>query len=266
MVGEKVKEADQGLRRARLLRYLPPLLVVLAVGVAFSSGLHHALSFETLVAHQNAIRAVVAAHPVWAACLYVLVYASIVTLSIPASIFLSMTGGYLFGWAIGGALAAVSATLGAGSIFLIARTSIAEPLLRRAGSRIQRLAAGFRADAFSYLLFLRLLPVMPFWVTNLAAALFGMRLRTFLIGTQLGVIPICYAFAVAGSGLDTVIAAQERMLAACRLAGRSPCVLDFHPESLLSWQLVLALAVLGILALGPILAKRWQARRRETDG
>jgi uncharacterized membrane protein YdjX (TVP38/TMEM64 family) len=139
-------------------------------------------------------------------------------------------------------------------------------MLRRAGPRIQKLAATFRADSFSYLLFLRLLPVMPFWITNLAAAFFGMRFRTFVIATQIGTIPVCYAFAIAGSGLDEVIAAHEQRLAACQAAGSQNCTVHLSPESLLTAQLMIALGLLGILALGPILVRKWQVWRAEAKG
>ena len=144
--------------------------------------------------------------------------------------FLTLLGGFLFGWLVGGAAAAVAATIGATGLFLIARTSIGDALLHRAGSRVQRLAAGFREDAFSYLLFLRFLPVVPFWITNLASALFGVPLKTFFLATQIGVIPATYAFAVAGSGLDSVIDAQSRAREACLAAGGTDCAFDFQRE------------------------------------
>lgn len=249
-----------------LLRFLPLGLIILGACFFFATGLHRSLSLEALVRHHTAIRDLVGAYPFASVGLYVLIYIAIVTLSIPASVYLNITGGFLFGWALGGALAAIGSTLGGASIFLIARTSVGEPIMGRAGPRIQKLAAGFRADAFSYLLFLRLLPVMPFWITNLAAALFGMRLKTFLIATQLGVIPICYAFAFAGSGLDEVIATQEKLLDDCYAAGKNVCSVDLRPESLLTSELVIALALLGILALGSILVTKWQARRGEEQG
>ncbi len=252
--------------QARLLRLVPLTLVIVLLGAFFATGSHRYFTLESLAGHRGAIREVVAARPLAAIGLYLLIYAAMVTLSIPAAAFMSVAGGFLFGWPLGGAVAALGATSGAASIFLIARSTIGEPLLRWAGPRIQQLAANFRAESFSYLLFMRLLPVMPFWITNLAAALFGMRFRTFMAATLLGAIPICYAFAVAGSGLDAAFAAHERQVSECVAAGKSACEIQFQPESLLTPQLMIALAALGLLALGPILVRKWQARRKETDG
>nr|WP_246742374.1 VTT domain-containing protein [Microvirga splendida] len=195
--------------------------------------------------------------------LYGLIYVAAVTLSLPASAFLTAIGGYLFGWPLGGVTANLAATLGATNIFLIARSSLGRPLLERAGARIQGLAAGFRKQSFLYLLSLRLIPVVPFWLTNLAAAFFGMRLRPYVLATQLGMLPASFAFALAGSGLDEIIAKHHRQRAECLALGRGDCPIDFNASSLLTPELMTALALLGILALIPIALKQW--RRREAS-
>ncbi len=245
-----------------LWRFLPVGLVLVAVAAIFATGLHRSLSFETFLRYQAWMQELVAGHRLPMLGLYLLIYVTAVTLSLPASAFLTTIGGYLFGWALGGAAASVAATLGAASIFLIARTSLGQPLLRRAGSRIQSLAEGFQRQAFSYLLFLRLMPVMPFWLTNLAAAFFGMRLRTFVLATYIGMLPACFAFSFAGSGLDDVIARQERLRSECVAAGRADCTVDFSPKTLLTRELAIGLGVLGVLALAPIVFRAWKARRK----
>lgn len=240
-------------------KYLP-LATLLVVGAVFATGLHRSLSFETFVHYQAQLRAMVAENRLAMLSLYVAVYVVAVTLSLPASAFLSAIGGYLFGWLLGGTAASISATLGATSLFLIARTSLGRPLLRRAGSRIQKLAEGFQRRAFSYLLFLRLMPVIPFWLTNLAAAFFGMRLRSYVLGTYLGMLPVCFAFAFAGSGLDEVIARHDEARRQCLGAGRPDCVIEFSTKSLLTPELLIALSALGMLALVPIAVRYWRGR------
>jgi uncharacterized membrane protein YdjX (TVP38/TMEM64 family) len=253
--------ADESAGARPLWRYLPLGLILLAVGAIFATGLHRSLSFETFVEYQVRLQEMVAANRLKMLGLYVLTYVAAVALSLPASAFLTTIGGYLFGWALGGTVASMAATLGATTIFLVARTSLGRPLLRRAGSRIQGLAAGFQRQAFSYLLFLRLMPVMPFWLTNLAAAFFGMRLKTFVLATQIGMIPASFAFAFAGSGLDEVIARQQRLRAECVASGNAGCTMDFNVKSLLTPELMIALGVLGILALAPVVYRYWQRRR-----
>ena len=152
---------------------------------------------------------------------YVALYIAVVALSLPGGAVLTITGGVLFGVVIGGAAALVGATIGAICIFLIARSAVGEHLVRRAGPLAERLAEGFRADAFSYLLFLRLVPLFPFWLVNLVPALCGVRLATFAAATAIGIIPATFAFAFVGAGLDSVIAAQEAAYRACLAAGAS---------------------------------------------
>jgi uncharacterized membrane protein YdjX (TVP38/TMEM64 family) len=262
-VGEKQQKPGHSGAQSRLWRILPLVLLLAAVGAVFATGLHRSLTFDTFVRYQNWLQELVAADRLKMLGIYGLVYVAAVTLSLPASAFLTAIGGYLFGWALGGTVASMAATLGATNIFLIARTSLGRPLLRRAGSRIQSLADGFRRQAFFYLLSLRLIPVMPFWLTNLAAAFFGMRLRHFVLATQFGMLPASFAFAFAGSGLDDIIARHEKQHAECLATGRSGCAVDFDPKSLLTPELMIALGILGVLALIPIAIKFWRGRNAE---
>jgi uncharacterized membrane protein YdjX (TVP38/TMEM64 family) len=262
---EQPDNGRESAERARpgFWRYLPLAIVLLALAAFFGTGLHHALSFESLVQRHDRVETLVAGHRLAALGLYVLVYVAAVTLSIPASAFLTAIGGYLFGWAIGGIVAAVAATLGSASIFLVARTSLGGLLRRRAGERLRSLMEGFERNAFAYLLFLRLMPVVPFWITNLAAVLFGMRLRVFVLATQIGILPTTFAFAFAGSGLDKVIADHEEDFRQCLAAGGGNCRLGFSPQDLLTPELMIALGALSVLALASILVRHWQARRKE---
>ena len=133
---------------------------------------------------------------------------------------------------------------------------------KRAGPRAAKLAQGFRDDAFNYLLFLRLVPAFPFFLVNLVPAFAGVRLTPFVAATALGIIPGAFAFAFAGTGLDSVIAAQKAAYDACLAAGRADCQLDFSAAGILTPQLIGALVALGLLALLPVVVKRWRGRRR----
>jgi uncharacterized membrane protein YdjX (TVP38/TMEM64 family) len=243
--------------RSALWRYAPLALIVLAMAAVFGTGSHRYFSLETLLEHRERLQVFVEEHRNKALILYMLVYITVVTLSIPVGVFLTILGGFLFGWLVGGAAAAISATIGGVGIFLVARTSFGDVLLRRAGDRIQRLADGFRQDAFSYLLFVRFVPIIPFWLTNLASALFGVKLRTFALATMIGVIPATYAFAVAGSGLDSIIEKQQAARDACLAAGNTDCGLDLGLRTLITPQILVAFVALGILALTPIILRRF---------
>src|ERR1041385_7281043 len=213
--------------RARLRRFAPVAVVLLAMLAGFASGAHRHLSLETLVRHRMAIDAFMAHHMIAALGVFVATYIVVVALSIPGALFLTITGGILFGALIGGAASVTGATIGATLIFLIARSACGESIVRRAGPLACKIAEGFRADAFSYLLFLRLVPAFPFFPVNLVPAVVGVKLSTFVAATAIGILPGAFAFAFFGSGLDSVLAAQEAAYRNCLASGRSECTLHF---------------------------------------
>lgn len=250
------------------VRRLWPLAAIALIAAAiYGAGLHREISFETLVRHRAVIDGFVAAHESAAVAAFVGLYIAVAALSIPAGAVLTTIGGFLFGAVTGGLAAVLGATIGATIIFLIAKSAVGEHLLRRAGPRAAKFADGFRANAFSYMLFLRLVP-FPFWLVNLAPALFGVPLPTFVAATAIGIVPAAFAFAMFGAGLDSVVAAQQSAYEACLAAGRGDCHVAFEPRLLLTPQLLAALAVLAVLGLIPIVAKRIRARskRRTVDG
>ncbi len=228
--------------KAAWRRWLP-LAVLVAVGVAvYASGLHHELSLAGLQHRRGTLQALVAAHSLLAPLAFVAVYASAIALSLPGALFLTLAGGFLFGTWLGGLLSVVGATLGAVAVFLVARSSLGAALRERAGPWLQRLEAGFRRDALSYLLVLRLVPVFPFWLVNLVPAFLGVSLRNFALATFLGIIPGCFVYAGVGSGLGTLLDRDEQP----------------DLRLILEPQVLLPLLGLAALALLPALYRRWQ--------
>jgi uncharacterized membrane protein YdjX (TVP38/TMEM64 family) len=250
-------------RRRSLVRRLLPLAVVVALAaLVLMSDWSSVLSLETLVRHRMAIDAFVAGHWLVGLAMFMLLYVTIVALSVPGAFWLTLAGGVLFGPFVGATATVISATIGAAIIFKIAQSAIGEGLLRRAGPRAAKIGEEIRGDAFNYLLFLRLVPAFPFFLVNLAAALVAVPLSTFVAATAIGIVPATFAFSLAGAGLDSVIAAQTTSFQACIAAGRSDCHVQFEPAQVLTPQLLAALGALGILALVPVAVKRWRARRR----
>ena len=209
---------------------MPLIVVAMLAGAAYIIVGHGGISLEALVRHRMAIDAFVTEHRVPAILAYIALYIAAVALSVPGAVFLTVTGGFLFGLAVGASAAVIGATIGATLIFLVARTALGEPLLRRAGPRAAQLAQGFRDDAFSYLLFLRLVPAFPFFLVNLVPAFAGVRLVPFVGATALGVIPGALVYAFAGTGLDSVIAAQKDANAFAWPPGRGDCRHDLRCE------------------------------------
>src|SRR4051794_369202 len=258
------KANDRCVVRARLRRFAPVAVILLAMAAVFATGAHRHVSLETLVQHRMAIDAFIRTHGITAVAAYMVVYIIAVALSLPGALILTVAGGILFGVAIGGTVAVIGATIGASIIFVIAKGACGEGLVRRAGPLACKLADGFKADAFSYLLFLRLVPAFPFFLVNLVPALVGVKLPTFVAATLIGVIPATVAFAFLGSGLDSVIAAQEGIYRACLAAGRTDCQIHFNIGMIATPRLLASLVTLGVIALIPVIMKRLRARRTRT--
>lgn len=229
-----------------LLRRFGPLVVLAAiVAGAFALGLDDYLSFETLSANSERLQGFVAESFLVAALAYMAIYAVVVALSLPGGAVMTMTGGFLFGVFAGTAFAVVGATIGATAIFLIARTALGDALRERAGGAIARMAEGFRKDAFSYLLFLRLVPAFPFFVVNLAPAFLGVALPTYVLATLIGIVPGAFVFASVGAGFESVLAQGGEISAA----------------GVLTPQVITALVGLAVLALIPVVVRRWKERK-----
>jgi uncharacterized membrane protein YdjX (TVP38/TMEM64 family) len=174
---------------------------------------------------------------------------------------LTVAGGFVFGWLLAGLATVFSATLGAVLVFQIARTSIGESLAARAGPFMGRIKDGFAADAFNYLLFLRLVPAFPFWLVNIAPALTQVSGRTFAAATFLGIIPGTFAFSFVGAGLDSVFNAQSAAHVACVTEkGEAACPFTLTLSSLITTEMLLAFAALGVVALLPVILKKWKSR------
>jgi uncharacterized membrane protein YdjX (TVP38/TMEM64 family) len=236
------------------------MVIVAGLTAVFATGCHHQLSFETLVRHRAAIDGFVATHCLIAVAAFVAIYIAAAALAMPGAIFLTVCAGVLFGSILGGVAAVLGATTGATLLFLIARTACGEALIEHAGPCAAKIAKGFRANAFSYLILLRLIPLFPFWLVNLVPAFVGVSLRTFIGATALGMIPGTVAYALIGAGLDGVIRTEGAAFRACLADGRDDCRIHFDVFSALTPQVVIPLAVVAVLAALPILLRNWRPR------
>ncbi|MBN7755578.1 MULTISPECIES: TVP38/TMEM64 family protein [Alphaproteobacteria] len=228
-----------------LLKRLAPLFVVAGGLLAgYALGLHEYLSLTFLSESRDVLRGFVAQNPVLAPLGFAVLYALAVAFSFPAASILTLFAGFLFGWLLGGALVAVAATIGASAVFLAARGALSGVLAQKIGGRVSRMARGFEDDAFNYLLVLRLAPIFPFWVVNIAPALFNVSLRTYATATFLGILPGTFAYAYLGHGLDSVLVAAAE-------AGREVTLGD-----LVTPQLTLAFGALALVAAIPVVVKK----------
>ncbi len=218
-------------------------IAILAVLLATLWGLGAGRFFplDDLLARRDALEAVIAAHYALSLAAFAGIYVAAAALALPGASALTLVGGSLFGWLAGAVVSAVSATTGATMLFAVARSFLGATWRERTGARIAGLRRGFERDAVSYMLFLRLMPLAPFPLVNLAAALLGVRAPTFVWTTFVGILPSAFAFAFVGAGLRDIATDQKD-----------------------TRGILLALAGLGLGALTPVLARRCRALRNSS--
>jgi uncharacterized membrane protein YdjX (TVP38/TMEM64 family) len=231
--------------RTFALRRIAPLGVIIAAGILFFMlGGQRYVTLDALAANREWLCALVAKGGIVAALGFIVIYAALVAMSVPGGAVLTITSGLLFGAWLGGAYALIAATTGATAVFLAARAGFSG-LLTRAGPRLRRVESGFRENALSYLLAVRLMPIFPFWLVNLAAGVTGMKLSSYVLGTFFGMIPATFIFASLGSGIGIVLAD----------GGHPDLGILFRPAVLFP---IIGLAVLALL---PVVYKRWRMDR-----
>ena len=232
-----------------LVRRILPIAVLIAGFVAFFAlDLNRFVSLDALKENRETLRMLVSDNGIVAILVFAAIYAAVTAFSLPGGAIMTLTGGFLFGWVGGGLIVVVGATVGATALFLIARTALGDVLHAKAGPFVSKMEDGFRQNALSYLLVLRLIPLFPFWLVNLVPAFLGVSTTTYIVGTFIGIIPGTFVYASVGNGLGALID-----------AGQDPDLgIIFRPE------ILGPLIGLAVLALLPGIYKRLQARKNRS--
>lgn len=211
-------------------------MLVVAVTLFFYFDLKQYLNLAALKANHRILLDYYAAHKLVMVAGFMLIYVVQTALSLPGAAILSLAAGAIFGSAMGTVYAVVAATIGATLAFLVARYLFRDAILNRFGKRLEGMNRELESRGFNYLLFLRFVPLFPFFLINLAAGLTRLPLRTFFFGTMLGIIPGGFVFVNAGASLATIDS----------LSGiASPRVLG-------------SFALLGLFALVPVLYNKFK--------
>jgi len=177
---------------------------VIAIALFFWFDLQRFLTLAALKANRQALLDYYAAHQLAMVAGFMAVYIVQTALSLPGAAILSLAAGAIFGALPGTVYAITAATIGATLAFLVSRYLLRDAVLRRFGPQLEGMNRELEARGFNYLLFLRLVPLFPFFLINLAAGLTRLPLRIFVIGTALGIIPGGFIYVNAGASLATI--------------------------------------------------------------
>jgi len=233
--------------RISLGKLVPLVLLVLGLGLVLAFDLDRYITFESLKDHREFLSEWVAQRGALAAVAFIALYTVSTALSVPGAAVLTVTGGFLFGAVLGTILSVTGATIGAVAVFAAAKTGLGEPLRAKAGPRLKKMEAGFQKNAFNYLLMLRLIPVFPFWLINLASAFLGVPVGTFFAATFVGIIPGGFVFALVGAGLGSIFDRGE----------------EFSLSGIMTPEIVAALIGLALLSVAPVAYKKFKSMPRD---
>lgn len=228
-----------GLKLLKFFKKLIILLIFLGGFFAFFlCGFDQYFNFAFLKANREKLMAYTVNHYSLMVLIAVTTYTLSTALSLPLASLLSLTIGFIFGLWVGVSIILFSATLGATLVFLATRYVLADTIRPRMGERIQRLLSEFHNYDFNYLLFLRLVPLFPFWLINLAMAFTPIRIRTYVAATFIGILPGALVFTNLGRTLGEIES----------------------PDQLVSLKTVSAFLLLGIFALVPVVVKKTRSK------
>lgn len=204
-----------------------------AVIAFFALGGHEYLTFEALKQGRDQLVTYAERHYALALTAALIAFTAATAFSLPVATALSLAVGLMFGRWLGAAVIVAGGTLGATLLLIAARYVFRDWLDRRVAGQLEKFDAVFRRNAFLYVAFIRVVPVFPFWLVNLAAAGTSIRASTYAIATAVGMIPISFIWASLGQSLAHIES----------------------PRDALSGTTLIALTLLGLLGLAAIFVK-----------
>lgn len=199
------------------------------IALFFIYGGQEYLNFDSLKQHKSELLAYANANFWQAFFITGGIYILSTVLNLPGAAIMSLAIGFIFGRWYGVLLATVASTIGAVLVFWIARYLIADwarPRLEKMAST-QKIMKKLNQDAFSYLLFMRAVPLFPFWFVNMTFAFSPISTKHYLIGSYVGMFPISFVLVNLGESLATV----DSM------------------EQLFSTEVIMAFVLIGLVAL-----------------
>lgn len=215
----------------RIVKIALVALVAALVVCFFVFDLGRYFNLEFIKAQRDAYQAYYRQRPSVTIAAYAAVYVAVTSLSLPGAAVLTLLGGALFGVLTGTVIVSFCSTIGATLAFLVARFLLRDSVQGKFGDRLEAINKGIANEGMFYLFTMRLIPVIPFFVINLVMGLTPIRTAQFFFVSQLGMLPGTVVYVNAGTQLARIDS----------LAG------------ILSWQLLLSFALLGLF---PLIAKK----------
>lgn len=215
-------------------RIITGLLFAAVILFFYLSGLGDYLTLGYLKSGISGFLDYYKSHKLLVTAAYSAVYVLFTAFALPGAVVLTLAGGAVFGVLSGTIVVSLSSTIGATIAFAGARYMFRDWIEKRYGGNLAKFSKGVAENGFNYLLFLRLVPIFPFFIINLVMGLTRIDLKTYVLASWIGMLPGTFVFVYAGaqlSGIDSV-------------------------RSVMSGRVLLAFLMLGILALLPLFYKK----------
>ncbi len=215
---------------------------LVVIGLFFYLDLGRFLTLESLKVNRQLLLEYYSRHQLLTVTAFMLIYIIQTCLALPGAVILSLSAGAIFGPVLGTLYAVTAASIGATLSFLVTRYLLRDAVLAKFGGKLEGINQELEKRGINYLLFMRLVPVFPFFLINLASALTRLPLRSFVLGTFLGIIPGGFVFVNAGASLASINSLSD----------------------IASAKVLASFALLGLFALIPALYSRFNAVKKQT--
>jgi len=215
------------------------LVFIVIVALFFYLDLERWLTLESLKRNRHLLVSLYVDHRFAFVAGFIAVYVIQTALALPGAAIMTLAAGAFFGTVMGTVYANIGATIGATLSFLLARYLFRDTIQGKFGPRLEVINSELERSGLHYLLFLRLVPIFPFFLINLAAGLTNIPFRTFFIGTMIGIIPAAFIYCNAGASLASLNS----------------------PREILSLRVLGSFALLGLFTLVPIIYRKFRPGR-----
>lgn len=215
------------------------IIFILAIILVHASGFTKYFTLENIQTKKNILEVFVNQHYFISVISFILAYILIVTFQIPAATVLTLAGGALFGTWFGLIWVNLGAATGALIAFLFARYLFQDIINNKFESKLKKFNQGVIENGFSYILFLRLVPIFPFFLINLLAGVTKIKTKDYYFATVIGIIPGSFVYCNLGSALWQLHSTKD----------------------IIAIKNLIALSLLGVLSLIPLLYKKYRGKK-----
>ena len=209
------------------------ILVTVIVGIKLS-GIGDYLTLDSIKENKDILVGLAESNTVVFVLGFILTYIGVVIFQIPGATILTLLAGAIFGPYLGTLWVNIGASIGSLFAFLAARYILRDVVNAKFGSRLEEFNGGVAEHGFNYILFLRLVPLFPFFLINVVAGVTGVKTRDYFLATVVGIIPGSFVYCNVASALWAVNSVAD----------------------LVSGKILVSFGLLGLLALVPIVHKR----------